>query len=95
MGHNPRPSAILLAIQSHIWDNIYMELVSKKEVEYRQDTEGTPCSSCANYITPEKCSVVDGKVAANGTCNVFLDKSADSAGVNEMLFGGASGGLDE
>lgn len=71
-----------------------MELAKKTEVDYRQDTEGTPCSSCANYISPEKCSIVDGKIAANGTCNVYVDKDADSEAVGDMLFGG-QGGLEQ
>lgn len=47
-----------------------MELVPAKVAGYTEDGP-TMCGNCANFIRPERCHVVKGRVEAGGCCNAW------------------------
>lgn len=61
-------------------------LVSKEEANYRVDSEGTPCSGCANFLPKEACKLVSGSIDQNATCDFYAAPDVDA-----MLFGGENG----
>ena len=62
--------------------------VEKEEVNYRAAEEGISCSTCNNFVAPDACLVVNGKVAEDGLCDVHEPKTDAAGDVESMLFGG-------
>ena len=51
--------------------------VSKASVQYQDHPHGNQhCSVCANFVAPNSCKVVAGKIDPNGWCVAFAPKSA-------------------
>jgi hypothetical protein len=52
--------------------------MSKSVVQYKYHPrgDGAHCAICANFIAPESCRVVAGKIDPNGYCMAFAKKKA-------------------
>lgn len=44
-------------------------LMSREEAGYRQSDGTTACANCAQFISPDKCQLVAGKLAPGGVCD--------------------------
>ena len=70
-------------------------LLPKSEAGYKKDAQGeSPCNSCANFISPDACSLVSGAIAPTGTCDMYQAKETegtapDPEALMTALFGGA------
>jgi hypothetical protein len=70
------------------------KLMQQKQVNYRSAEDGKgSCAMCANYMPPDKCSLVEGPISAGGMCDLFAPK-AKAMTPAEMFVGdgGESGG---
>lgn len=66
-------------------------LIPKQEVSYRKDSANeSPCSSCENFIAPAGCKLVEGTIAATGSCDLYAAADKQAALMTQM-FGGANG----
>lgn len=45
--------------------------MKKAEANYRLGDEAASCGTCANFLAPDKCSVVEGTIASEGLCDVY------------------------
>lgn len=51
--------------------------VSQAQAKYQAQPKGDQmCGNCANFIAPDSCKLVDGKVSANGWCTLWARKQA-------------------
>ena len=51
--------------------------VSQAQAQYQAKPKGDQmCGNCANFIAPDSCKLVDGKVSANGWCTLWARKQA-------------------
>ena len=52
------------------------EKLAQNLVQY-QDTpkDGAMCSACVNFVAPDGCKIVDGKISPNGWCVAFAPKA--------------------
>ena len=52
--------------------------MAKSVVQYRYhpSSNGSHCGICANFMPPESCRVVAGKIDPNGYCMAFAPKKA-------------------
>ena len=52
--------------------------MAKSVVQYRYhpSSNGSHCGICANFLPPESCKVVAGKIDPNGYCLAFAPKKA-------------------
>jgi hypothetical protein len=50
--------------------------MAKSVVAYRYhwNTDGSHCGICANFLPPESCKLVAGKIDPNGYCTAFAAK---------------------
>ena len=49
--------------------------VPKKSVSYRETpNEGYSCSTCANFVAPSTCLLVEGSINQDGWCGLFKAK---------------------
>ena len=49
--------------------------VSQAQAKYQAQPKGDQmCANCANFIAPDSCKVVEGKVSANGWCALWARK---------------------
>ncbi len=44
------------------------------QYKYHPDAHGNHCGICANFIAPESCKLVAGKIDPNGSCTAFAAK---------------------
>ena len=44
------------------------------QYKYHPDAHGNNCAICANFIAPESCKLVAGKIDPNGSCTAFAAK---------------------
>ena len=44
------------------------------QYQYKWNADGSHCAICANFIAPESCKVVSGKIDPNGYCIAFAPK---------------------
>lgn len=50
--------------------------VPKQSVSYRETPNGANrCSTCANFIEPSSCKLVEGAINPNGWCGLFKPKA--------------------
>lgn len=69
----------------------------RKEVANYRPAEGDmeACENCANFIPPEGCSRVLGKISASAVCDLFEPAEAEELldqGLDEFLFSGQGNG---
>lgn len=51
--------------------------ISKAQVKYQNQPKGKQhCAVCANFIAPDSCRLVEGKIDPNGWCTLFSPKPA-------------------
>ena len=51
--------------------------VSKEQVKYQEKPKGDQkCSNCINFIEPDSCKLVAGKINPNGWCILWAKKRA-------------------
>lgn len=51
--------------------------ISKAQVKYQEEPKGKQhCAVCANFIAPDSCRLVEGKINPNGWCTLFAPKPA-------------------
>jgi hypothetical protein len=51
--------------------------VSQAQAKYQAQPKGDQmCGTCANFIAPDSCKLVEGKVSANGWCTLWARKQA-------------------
>jgi hypothetical protein len=51
--------------------------VSQAQAKYQARPNGDQmCGTCANFIAPDSCKLVEGKVSANGWCTLWARKQA-------------------
>jgi hypothetical protein len=51
--------------------------VSQAQAKYQSQPKGDQmCGNCANFISPNSCKLVEGKVSANGWCTLWARKQA-------------------
>ena len=49
--------------------------VAKAMVKYQESPNaGHQCSTCSNFVAPDGCKVVDGKISAHGWCTIWTPK---------------------
>ena len=49
--------------------------VAKNVVKYQESPkDGHQCSGCANFVAPDGCKVVSGKINARGWCTIWTPK---------------------
>ena len=70
-----------------------VELVAKPEANYAKDGGDAPCSSCANFISPDSCGLVAGAISPEATCDFYsapeqAPLQEGSPDVMAQLFGG-------
>ena len=46
------------------------------QYQYHPNADGSHCGICANFIAPESCKVVAGKIDPNGYCIAFAPKDS-------------------
>ena len=53
------------------------EKIKKELVQYQEkpNANGQHCSLCANFVPPNSCNVVEGKINPNGWCGAFAPKA--------------------
>jgi uncharacterized protein YjbJ (UPF0337 family) len=50
--------------------------VSQASVQYQTQPKGEQkCSTCANFIAPNSCKLVDGQISPEGWCNLWTKKA--------------------
>lgn len=50
--------------------------VSQASVQYQTQPKGEQkCSTCANFIAPNSCKLVDGQISPEGWCNLWAKKA--------------------
>jgi hypothetical protein len=50
--------------------------VPKQSVSYRETPNGGQrCETCANFIAPSSCKLVEGSIALNGWCGLYKPKA--------------------
>lgn len=50
--------------------------VSQASVQYQTQPKGEQkCSTCANFIAPNSCKLVDGQISPEGWCNLWVKKA--------------------
>ncbi|HYP68356.1 MAG TPA: high-potential iron-sulfur protein [Thiobacillaceae bacterium] len=51
--------------------------VSQAQAKYQSQPKGDQmCGNCANFIAPDSCKLVEGKVSASGWCTLWARKQA-------------------
>ena len=51
--------------------------LAKDVVQYRQTPgdDGSKCSACVNFVEPNACKIVEGKISPEGWCVAYAPKS--------------------
>lgn len=48
----------------------------QKTAQYQdQPKDGKMCGGCSQFTSPDGCKIVDGKISANGWCQLFTPKA--------------------
>lgn len=70
-----------------------MPKVTQKDANYQKaPDEENLCADCANFVSPDSCTVVSGTISPEGTCDLFAPKAEQGRGMDTLmteLFGGA------
>jgi hypothetical protein len=48
----------------------------KAAMYQEQPKDGKMCSACVQFVAPDSCKLVDGKISASGWCQLFTPKAA-------------------
>ena len=48
-----------------------MKMVTKKEVQYVEQSKLQKCKDCSMFRKPDKCTLVEGEIYPNGHCKYF------------------------
>lgn len=64
------------AVQAATESAIAQEKLAQNLVQY-QDTpkDGAICKNCTNWVEPNACKIVEGKISPNGWCVAYAPKS--------------------
>lgn len=54
--------------------------VPMADVRYRQGDEQASCGVCANFVPPDACQIVAGRVEPQGMCDAYEPPGAQQAG---------------
>lgn len=46
-------------------------MTTQVEANYREGSETARCALCANFVEPDKCKLVEGKINPEGLCDLF------------------------
>lgn len=49
--------------------------IAKPQAQYQdKPKDGAQCDGCAQFVAPSSCKIVDGSIAPNGWCLLFVKK---------------------
>lgn len=55
-----------------------MAKVSKQQANYRARGGDEPCKTCTMFLPPDACSLVEGEISPQATCDYYRRKRAKS-----------------
>lgn len=66
-------------------DQMFDGKMRPDQAGYRPSTPGGPrCDQCANFIPPDQCAVVAGKISPDGVSDQFVDEHAGATGQGDQ-----------